>query len=47
MLDLGIISGTAITPVFRSPIGDPTAYEVRGTLLALRQEDALKIEVEE
>ncbi len=29
MLDLGMIKGTIIKPVFRSPLGDPTAYEVR------------------
>ena len=29
MLDLGMIEGTKIKPVFRSPLGDPTAYEVR------------------
>lgn len=45
MLDLGIVVGTKIKPVFRSPTGDPTAYEVRGTLLALRKEDASFIDV--
>ena len=29
MLDLGMIKGTRIKPVFQSPLGDPTAYEVR------------------
>ena len=29
MLDLGMIKGTIIKPVFQSPLGDPTAYEVR------------------
>ena len=29
MLDLGMIKGTIIKPVFLSPLGDPTAYEVR------------------
>ena len=46
MLDLGIVPGTWVKPVFRSPAHDPTAYEVRGTLLALRAEDAHTIEVE-
>ena len=41
--DLGIINGTKITCAFRAPFGDPTAYEVRGTLIALRREDAKKI----
>ncbi len=29
MLDLGMIKGTKIKPVFKSPLGDPTAYEIR------------------
>lgn len=41
--DLGIINGTKITCAFRAPFGDPTAYEVRGTLIALRSDDADKI----
>ena len=40
LLDLGLIKGTKITPVFKSPSGDPTAYEIRKTLIALRKEDS-------
>lgn len=40
MLDLGLIKGTKITPVFKSPSGDPVAYEIRKTLIALRKEDS-------
>ena len=40
MLDLGLIKGTKITPVFKSPSGDPIAYEIRRTLIALRKEDS-------
>lgn len=40
---MGIIEGTKIKPVLRSPLGDPTAYEVRGTVIALRKEEAGKI----
>lgn len=29
LFDLGIVNGTLITPVLRSPSGDPTAFEVR------------------
>ena len=28
MLDLGLIKGTKIIPVFKSPSGDPVAYEI-------------------
>lgn len=40
LLDLGLIKGTKIVPVFRSPSGDPVAYEIRKTLIALRKEDS-------
>jgi len=43
MLDLGLIKGTKIVPVFKSPSGDPTAFEIRKTLIALRKEDSSNI----
>ncbi len=39
-LDLGILPGTAIEAEMISPSGDPIAYRVRGTLLALRRDQA-------
>ncbi len=47
LLDLGMVNGTKIKAVFRSPGNDPTAYEVRNTLIALRKEDAENIDIEE
>jgi DtxR family Mn-dependent transcriptional regulator len=46
MLDLGLVPGTVIEPELRSPSGDPTAYRIRGTLIALRREQADWIHVE-
>lgn len=43
MLDLGIITGTQIEVLGKSPAGDPTSYMVRGAVIALRCEDAKKI----
>lgn len=43
ILDLGIVPGTVVRCVRRGPSGDPTAYYVRGTLIALRKEDAAQI----
>ncbi len=43
MLDLGLIKGTVVEALQRSPAGDPTAYFIRGTVIALRNEDANKI----
>lgn len=42
MLDLGMVKGTAVEAVQKSPSGDPVAYFIRGTLLAIRAEDAEK-----
>jgi len=45
LLDLGLVKNTKITPVFKSPSGDPTAYEVRGSVIALREEDSKNIKI--
>lgn len=39
LIDLGVIPGTKITCTARSPAGDPRAYLIRGTLIALRRAD--------
>lgn len=46
LLDLGMIKGTNICPVLKSPSGDPTAFLVRGSTIAIRKEDAKLINVE-
>ena len=43
--DLGIFPGINITCLFISPLGDPKAYDVSGSVLALRSEDTSLIEV--
>ena len=43
LLDMGLIPGTSVSCVFKSPWGDPSAYLIRGALVALRREDADKI----
>lgn len=40
LLDLGLIKNTPIKAILKSPLGDPTAYEVRSSTIALRKEDA-------
>lgn len=40
MMDLGILPGTIISAEMTSPAGDPTAYRIRGALVALRKEQA-------
>ena len=43
MLDLGLAAGTEVTCLHKSPAGDPTAYLIRGGVIALRAEDAKHI----
>lgn len=40
LMDLGVIPGTVIEMETRSPGGDPTAYRIRGALIALRRKSA-------
>ena len=46
MMDLGVLPGTEIDVAMRSPSGDPTAYRIRGALIALRSDQANLIQVE-
>ena len=43
MLDLGIIRGTEIEPLYKSPSGNPVAYWIRGAVIALRTDVSSKI----
>jgi DtxR family Mn-dependent transcriptional regulator len=42
-LDLGLTPGTIISPELGNFFGDPRAYRVRGTLIALRKDQASQI----
>lgn len=46
LLDLGLVEGASITPVLISPSKDPRAFSIRGTLIAIRQEDANLITIQ-
>ena len=45
LLDFGFVKGSVITPLFRSCFENPTAYEIRGSIIAIRKEDAEKITI--
>lgn len=36
---LGVTEGASITPLFKSLFGDPTAYRVKNSVIALRAQD--------
>jgi Fe2+ transport system protein FeoA len=42
-LDLGLTPGARVVPELSNFFGDPRAYRLRGTLIALRQDQAEKI----
>lgn len=47
LLELGLVDGTEVCCVQRSPARDPTAYQIRGALIALRRCDAARVLVRE
>lgn len=47
MLDLGLISGTRVEPLYTSPAGNPVAYLIRGAVIALRRDASVGIIVTE
>lgn len=45
LLDLGVIEGTTIGCVHKSPSGNPVAYTIRGAVIALRTDDSKNIKI--
>lgn len=43
--DLGFVTGAQVECLGKSPLGDPSAYRVKGAVVALRQQDASLIGV--
>lgn len=43
MLDLGLVPGTRVEAIRKSPSGDPRAFRIRGAVIAFREEEASKI----
>lgn len=41
--DIGLIEGTQVECLQKSPAGDPVAYRIRGAVIALRAEDSAKV----
>lgn len=46
LLDIGLIEGTKVECVGRSPGGDPAAYLIRGAVIAIRDRDSADILIE-
>jgi DtxR family Mn-dependent transcriptional regulator len=45
LMDLGFVPGTLVEVAISSPFRDPTAYRVKGGLIALRKVQASKINI--
>jgi Fe2+ transport system protein FeoA len=45
LLDLGLLPGTTIAVSMVSPLGDPVAYVVRGSTIALRRAQARTVQI--
>lgn len=43
LFDLGFFEGSKVAPLYESPGGGTMAYFVKGTVIALRKEEALRI----
>ncbi|MBR3870099.1 MAG: ferrous iron transport protein A [Clostridia bacterium] len=43
LLDIGLVENTPVECVGRSPLGDPSAFLIRGAVIALRSEDCKNI----
>ena len=43
--ELGFVTGAQVECVGTSPLGDPRAYQLRGTVIALRRRDARPVRV--
>ncbi len=39
LLDIGLCSGTPVECIGQSPMGDPSAYLIRGAVIAIRAAD--------
>lgn len=45
LCDIGFTKGAILLCLFKSPLGDPVAFRVCDTVIALRKSDCSKIEV--
>jgi len=45
--DLGLIKGTEVVCVQKSPLGDPVAFLIRGAVIALRGEDSSAVQIQD
>ncbi len=47
LFDLGFIPGSTVRADLRAALGEPTAYRIHGALIALRADQAARIDIKE
>ena len=47
MMDIGLVEGTEVECLGRSPGGDPSAYLIRGAVIAIRAENGQSVLIED
>lgn len=45
LLEMGIMPGKIITLLYKAPLGDPLAFQLGNTMIALRKKEAQQIQV--
>jgi len=45
LLDLGLVPGTKIESIRKSPLGDPILFDIRGAMIALRKEESRLVHI--
>ncbi len=45
LLDIGLCEGAVVKRLGQSPMGDPSAYLIRGAVIAIRKPDARRVKV--
>ena len=44
--EMGLTKGQKIKAIFKAPFGDPIAYEINGSIISMRKEEAMQVEVQ-
>lgn len=46
LIDMGLVEGTKVKCVGKSPLGDPSAYFIRGAVIAIRDDNSKDVIIE-
>jgi ferrous iron transport protein A len=44
--EMGLTKGQKIKAIFKAPFGDPIAFEINGSVISMRKEEAKQVEVQ-